>query len=110
MRTMLFAAALASLPFMAGAQTPAADTKYVSEVGGKELFQAHCATCHGPDAKGGGPTAKSLKHAVPDLTALAKSMAASFPAKRSRRTSWARAAIPRTAPARCRCGVRRLAR
>ena|SRR5579872_4976944 len=39
---------------------------------GQEMFRAYCASCHGPDAKGAGPAASSLKKEPPDLTQLAK--------------------------------------
>jgi mono/diheme cytochrome c family protein len=37
---------------------------------GRALFLRHCASCHGTDAKGGGPAAEALKTPVPDLTRL----------------------------------------
>lgn len=45
-------------------------TKKNSE--GQKLFMQHCATCHGADAKGNGPTAKVLKKAPADLTKIEK--------------------------------------
>lgn len=39
---------------------------------GRKLFTQYCATCHGTDAKGNGPTAKTLKKAPPDLTRIQK--------------------------------------
>lgn len=39
---------------------------------GQKLFMQHCATCHGADAKGNGPTAKVLKKAPADLTKIEK--------------------------------------
>jgi mono/diheme cytochrome c family protein len=49
---------------------------------GPELFRAHCAACHGSDAKGGGPMALALKAKVPDLTVLAKKNGGRFPSAR----------------------------
>lgn len=37
---------------------------------GAAEFQQYCATCHGADARGNGPTADSLKKEPPDLTTL----------------------------------------
>jgi mono/diheme cytochrome c family protein len=37
---------------------------------GKNMFRQYCATCHGLDGKGHGPTADSLKKAPADLTVL----------------------------------------
>jgi mono/diheme cytochrome c family protein len=39
---------------------------------GPMLYKQYCATCHGLDAKGGGPTAPSLKVKPTDLTLLQK--------------------------------------
>lgn len=39
---------------------------------GQKLFMQYCATCHGADAKGSGPTAKVLKKAPADLTKIEK--------------------------------------
>ncbi|HEX4947264.1 MAG TPA: cytochrome c [Blastocatellia bacterium] len=39
---------------------------------GRKLFMQYCATCHGTDAKGTGPTAKLLKKAPADLTRIEK--------------------------------------
>jgi mono/diheme cytochrome c family protein len=49
---------------------PTADAKAIAR--GSALFKQHCASCHGLDGKGGGPSAPALKTAPPDLTALAK--------------------------------------
>jgi mono/diheme cytochrome c family protein len=46
---------------------------------GKELFAANCASCHGADATGSGPAAKSLKSRPTDLTKLSKTHAGEFP-------------------------------
>ena len=51
-------------------------------VQGASLYQAHCAVCHGRDAKGGGPMAKSLKVSPPDLTRIATRNSAHFPLAR----------------------------
>jgi mono/diheme cytochrome c family protein len=39
---------------------------------GSAYFKTYCATCHGTDAKGGGPLANHLKFRPPDLTQLAR--------------------------------------
>ena len=39
---------------------------------GRKLFNQHCASCHGTDAKGHGPVAPSLKVSPTDLTAIQK--------------------------------------
>jgi mono/diheme cytochrome c family protein len=40
----------------------------VGSLDGSALYKAYCASCHGSDARGGGPMAKSLKVPPPDLT------------------------------------------
>jgi mono/diheme cytochrome c family protein len=47
-------------------------------VTGADLYRRHCAACHGPDARGGGPVAPSLKVAPPDLTTLARRAGGEF--------------------------------
>jgi mono/diheme cytochrome c family protein len=39
---------------------------------GQVEYMGHCASCHGVDGKGQGPTASKLKRRPPDLTMLAK--------------------------------------
>lgn len=39
---------------------------------GRQLYQKHCAVCHGLDAKGNGPAASELKTQPSDLTVLQK--------------------------------------
>jgi mono/diheme cytochrome c family protein len=46
---------------------------------GTEMFQAYCATCHGTDAKGKGPSAVALKTAPTDLTLLTRNSGGKFP-------------------------------
>ena len=43
-------------------------------------YQVYCASCHGPDAKGDGVIAKSLKKHPADLTQLTKKNDGAFPA------------------------------
>jgi mono/diheme cytochrome c family protein len=50
------------------ADTKAPDAKTLGA--GRALYLEHCASCHGADAKGGGPVAASLKGPVADLTKL----------------------------------------
>lgn len=60
-------------------KTKAELEQLIYSVKGSELFRAHCAACHGSDAKGGGPMAPVLKTKVPDLTVLAKKNGGQFP-------------------------------
>jgi mono/diheme cytochrome c family protein len=51
---------------------------------GRKLFMQYCATCHGADAKGDGPTARALKKAPADLTKIEK-VDGKFPSTRIQR-------------------------
>jgi mono/diheme cytochrome c family protein len=47
---------------------------------GRREFEANCATCHGIDARGGGPMKPFLAREPTDLTTLARRRGGSFPA------------------------------
>lgn len=47
---------------------------------GKATFLRYCASCHGVDAKGGGPAALALQPPPSDLTTLTKRYDGKFPA------------------------------
>jgi len=70
----------------AAAQTkPTAEKQYeqlIFSVRGPDLYHAHCAACHGPDAKGTGPVGVALKIKPADLTVLAKNNGGRFPTQR----------------------------
>jgi mono/diheme cytochrome c family protein len=51
----------------------------IESLEGRDLFRAYCATCHGADARGGGPAAASLKTKPPDLTRIAQRRGGAFP-------------------------------
>jgi len=50
------------------------------DLSGEELFLRYCAACHGTDAKGTGPVARTLNKPVPDLTRLTGANRSEFPA------------------------------
>lgn len=54
--------------------TPATD--------GKELFRAHCATCHGVTGRGDGPLGDRLRRVPPDLTKFTARNGGVFPSER----------------------------
>jgi mono/diheme cytochrome c family protein len=49
---------------------------------GGDLYQHHCASCHGRDGTGGGPAAIALKQAPPDLTTVTRRNGGVFPTAR----------------------------
>jgi len=59
--------------------------RLIYSVKGPDLFRAHCAACHGEDARGGGPLAPALKTRPPDLTVLAKNNKGDFPSAQVRK-------------------------
>ena len=50
-----------------------------SPASGKQMFETHCATCHGTDGRGGGPAGAALKTPPPDLTTLTHRSGGKFP-------------------------------
>jgi mono/diheme cytochrome c family protein len=68
-----------------GSLVPLATSAAVDEIprgyvpSGKAMFKQYCAACHGPDAKGNGPAAPTLKTPPPDLTTLAARNMGVFP-------------------------------
>lgn len=46
---------------------------------GAELYHRFCASCHGRDARGGGPVAGALKGETPDLTRIAARHQGTYP-------------------------------
>ena len=71
-RTLLISLLALALPGYA-AEAP--------DYSGAELFRIFCASCHGPQARGNGPVAKSLKVKVPDLTRIQRRHDGTFPAE-----------------------------
>lgn len=55
------------------------EKQLIESLDGPALFQAHCATCHGSDARGKGPAAPALKTAPPDLTRISERNGGKFP-------------------------------
>ena len=77
---VLFAAITASCAI--GFVAPQNKTEWprVVAVDGGEIFQNHCAVCHGRDGRGRGPATIALKGSVPDLTLIAHRNGGVFPA------------------------------
>jgi len=88
-----FLAALALSVTAAMAQS-AETTRLIESIQGPALYSAYCTACHGKDGKGGGPMAKSLKVAPPDLTRIAARNAGKFPSVRIQRVISGEEALP----------------
>ena len=52
---------------------------YTNPSSGKEMYLAYCASCHGADGKGNGPTALALKTPPTDLTQISAKNGGNFP-------------------------------
>lgn len=63
-------AAVGALAVWGATPVLAADIFALSDYSGEELFSRFCASCHGEQAHGDGPVARSLNTAVPDLTRI----------------------------------------
>ena len=46
---------------------------------GRDAFMTYCASCHGADARGDGPAARSLVARPPDLTLIAQRRGGAYP-------------------------------
>lgn len=56
-----------------------ASTERAEGASGRQTYEYYCASCHGENAKGGGPAAEALKTPPTDLTTLAKKNGGKFP-------------------------------
>jgi Cytochrome C oxidase, cbb3-type, subunit III len=73
----------------AGQTTPQGNQQLpplIRSLKGPDLFRAYCASCHGLDARGGGPAATALKVKPTDLTLLARNNRGEFPTAHGRET------------------------
>jgi mono/diheme cytochrome c family protein len=88
-KSAVLAAAIAlfcGIGFAQNKQAPPLDsTRLIDSIQGPNLFKAYCAVCHGPNAKGDGPLAKSLKTAPSDLTRITSRNNGMFPIAKLRR-------------------------
>jgi len=64
---------------------PPDTTRLIDSIQGPNLYKSYCAVCHGPNAKGDGPMAKSLKTSPSDLTRIAMRNNGMFPLAKVRR-------------------------
>jgi mono/diheme cytochrome c family protein len=61
------------------APKPQETVRVTNSLDGSTLYNAYCAVCHGPGAKGDGPMAKMLVAKTPDLTRIAERQSGKFP-------------------------------
>jgi mono/diheme cytochrome c family protein len=59
--------------------------RLIASIQGPALYKAYCAGCHGPEAKGNGPAATTLKVRPPDLTRISARHGGKFPLMRIER-------------------------
>lgn len=72
---------LAPRALVAGQPTPA---EIKARAAGRALYVEHCASCHGPAARGNGPAADSLRRRPTDLTGFSQANGGVFPSERLR--------------------------
>ena len=85
MRRTLVAATLWAMAAAGWVISPAVGAVPIDEIpptyvpSGKAMFAQYCAACHGPEGKGDGPAAFTLKTPPADLTTLAARNMGEFP-------------------------------
>jgi mono/diheme cytochrome c family protein len=84
-RRLLVLAGLTLTAVLGGCES-AAQPFGLEDLSGAELFERFCGACHGSEARGDGPVAKSLATPVPDLTRIAERHGGEFPAEAIRET------------------------
>jgi mono/diheme cytochrome c family protein len=60
--------------------TVVVNTPRTAASNGKQMYTSYCASCHGVDGKGAGPTASALTTKPADLTTLTRNNGGKFPA------------------------------
>ena len=69
-----------------GGQRPdPAKERLIASMQGPALYKTYCAACHGPEAKGNGPAASTLKVPPADLTRISMRNGGRFPLMRVER-------------------------
>jgi mono/diheme cytochrome c family protein len=59
--------------------------RLIASIQGPALYKAYCEACHGPEAKGNGPAASTLKFPPADLTRISARNGGTFPLMRIER-------------------------
>lgn len=65
--------------YSAGVAGAARQPDLAAAAKGKITYARYCGSCHGPEARGDGPTAADLRVPPPDLTTLAARSGGTFP-------------------------------
>jgi len=78
--------ALVSMPAFQGTNSAPAPLRSTPVGAGAEMFRNYCASCHGPDGTGSGPTSTALRARATNLTTLAERNGGKFPAERVKAT------------------------
>jgi mono/diheme cytochrome c family protein len=78
---VVLGASLYLVPTTAAQESKSSTTRSLD---GITIFRHYCASCHGTDGKGSGPTAEALNVKVPDLTEITKMSGGKFPRTRIR--------------------------
>jgi len=73
---------IVGIVMLATSATPTNAQHVTNMPSGQQLFQDHCATCHGTDGTGHGPMAEILKVPPADLTQIGARAGGAFPAAR----------------------------
>lgn len=73
---------IAALQTPHGSKESSKEVRLIASIQGPALYKAYCSSCHGEDAKGGGPMAKSLKVPPTDLTRISARNGGTFPLAR----------------------------
>ncbi len=67
------------LPVFSGQKASGGPSQNRVPLDGAKIFQSHCASCHGADARGHGSAAAALKQPLQDLTLLSARNGGKFP-------------------------------
>jgi mono/diheme cytochrome c family protein len=78
----LLCGSLATAQSQSGAKQRGPEPPLINSIQGPALYKAYCASCHGTEAAGNGPMAKSLKVPPSDLTRISARSAGKFPLAR----------------------------
>jgi mono/diheme cytochrome c family protein len=78
---VLLAALMALYPGSMFSGPPAVADNRLS-IDGRALYRDYCASCHGVEARGGGPVAQALNTPPPDLTRISARNGGTFPLDR----------------------------